>query len=161
MAGLRAIEIVCNPFTAVEIARKQRGFDDRFMDQVRMPADMRGGITMERYAAIMDEADVEHSLLTAARATAANAPQAKSANCSAAVGFPDAEWGERLHAFAAPKPGRHPSETEIVSLRRRELSACKIPRGVTITEELPRDTSGKILKRELRDWAKAGLRDAG
>ena len=68
MADPRAIDIVCNPFTAAEIARKQTGFDERFMDQVRMPADMRGGVSMDRYAKLMDEAGVEHSLLIAVRA---------------------------------------------------------------------------------------------
>jgi hypothetical protein len=68
MADPRAIDIVCNPFTAAEIAKKQTGFDERFMDQVRMPADMRGGVSMDRYANLMDEAGVEHSLLIAVRA---------------------------------------------------------------------------------------------
>jgi predicted TIM-barrel fold metal-dependent hydrolase len=68
MAEPRAIDIVCNPFTATEIAKKQTGFDDRFMDQVRMPPDMRAGVSMERYATLMDEAGVEHSLLIAVRA---------------------------------------------------------------------------------------------
>jgi acyl-CoA synthetase (AMP-forming)/AMP-acid ligase II len=78
----------------------------------------------------------------------------------AVVGLPDAEWGERLHAFVVPKSGRTPSEAEIVSLCRRELSAYKVPRGVTIIKELPRNMSGKILKRELRDWAIGGLSQA-
>ena len=63
-----AIDIVVNPFTSVEIEKKQNGFDENFMEQVRMPADMRGGVSMERYAAIMDEAGVDHSLLIAVRA---------------------------------------------------------------------------------------------
>jgi long-chain acyl-CoA synthetase len=79
----------------------------------------------------------------------------------AVVGLPDAEWGERLHAFVVPKTGRSLSEAEIVGLCRRELSAYKVPRGVTIIKELPRNMSGKILKRELRDRAMAELRDAG
>lgn len=68
MSEPRAIDIVCNPFTAAEIAKKQTGFDERFMDQVRMPADMRGGVSMGRYEKLMDEAGVEHSLLIAVRA---------------------------------------------------------------------------------------------
>ena len=54
MAG--AIDIVVNPFTAVEIEKKQNGFDANFMEQVRMPEDMRGGVGIERYADIMYEA---------------------------------------------------------------------------------------------------------
>jgi predicted TIM-barrel fold metal-dependent hydrolase len=65
---MKAIDIVCNPFTTVEVAGKQNGFDERFMEQVRMPEDMRNGVSMERYAGIMDEADIEHSLLIAVRA---------------------------------------------------------------------------------------------
>jgi len=65
---LDAIDIVCNPFTAQEIDKGQTGFDERFMDQVRMPAEMRGGVSMERYAAIMDEAGIAHALLVAVRA---------------------------------------------------------------------------------------------
>lgn len=66
MAG--AIDIVVNPFTSTEIEKKQNGFDENFMEQIRMPADMRGGVSMERYAEIMDEAGVDHSLLIAVRA---------------------------------------------------------------------------------------------
>lgn len=79
----------------------------------------------------------------------------------AVIGLPDEEWGERLHAFVVPKIGRAPSEAEIVGLCRSELSSYKVPRGVTIVEELPRNISGKILKRELRDWAMTGKRSAG
>jgi len=68
----------------------------------------------------------------------------------AVVGLPDPEWGERLHAFVVD--GRSPAATdgEIVAACRRELSAYKIPRGITRIEELPRNAGGKILKRELR-----------
>lgn len=66
MSGI--IDIVVNPFTAVEIQKKQNGFDADFMEQVRMPEDMREGVSMEQYTHIMDEAGVEHSLLIAVRA---------------------------------------------------------------------------------------------
>ncbi len=66
MAG--AIDIVVNPFTAVEIEKKQNGFDANFMAQIRMPEDMHGGVSLQRYADIMDEAGVDHSLLIAVRA---------------------------------------------------------------------------------------------
>ena len=63
-----AIDIVVNPFTSVEVEKKQNGFDEVFMDQVRMPQSMRGGISIEDYAGIMDEAGIDHSLLIAVRA---------------------------------------------------------------------------------------------
>jgi len=68
----------------------------------------------------------------------------------AVVGLPDAEWGERLHAFVVGEGGRTASDEEIINACRRELSAHKTPRGVTHIAELPRNASGKILKRELR-----------
>ncbi len=71
----------------------------------------------------------------------------------AVVGLPDEEWGERLHAFVVPKNGKAPSAVDIVSACRRELSDYKTPRGVTLVGELPRNASGKLLKRELREMA--------
>lgn len=65
---VKAIDIVVNPFTATEIEKKQNGFDETFMEQVRMPEDMRSGVSMERYAGIMDDAGIDHSLLVAVRA---------------------------------------------------------------------------------------------
>ncbi len=65
--GTAAIDIVVNPFTSVEITRKQNGFDEHFMTQVRMPEAMRGGVPMGDYRDIMAEAGVCHSLLVAVR----------------------------------------------------------------------------------------------
>ncbi len=65
---VKGIDIVVNPFTATEIKKKQNGFDRAFMEQVRMPKDMRKGVSMEEYADIMNDADIEHSLLIAVRA---------------------------------------------------------------------------------------------
>ena len=62
------IDIVVNLFGPDEIASGQTGFDDDFMAQVRMPEAMRGGVTMDEYLRVMDEAGVEHSLLIAVRA---------------------------------------------------------------------------------------------
>ncbi|HYW92169.1 MAG TPA: amidohydrolase family protein [Gammaproteobacteria bacterium] len=62
------IDIVCNPFTEQELRLGQTGFDRDFMAQVRMPEDMRGGVSLERYIAKMDRAGIERSLLIAVRA---------------------------------------------------------------------------------------------
>lgn len=66
MAG--HIDIVVNLFGPEEVAAGQTGFDAAFMEQVRMPAAMRGGVGMDEYLRIMDAAGVEHSLLIAVRA---------------------------------------------------------------------------------------------
>jgi predicted TIM-barrel fold metal-dependent hydrolase len=63
-----AIDIVCNLFTPEEVAKGQTGLDDAFKAQVRMPPDMRGGVTIEDYLGRMDRAGVERSLLIAVRA---------------------------------------------------------------------------------------------
>jgi predicted TIM-barrel fold metal-dependent hydrolase len=66
MAG--AIDIVCNLFTPTEVANGQTGLDDDFKAQVRMPPEIRGGVTVEDYIARMDRAGIERSLLIAVRA---------------------------------------------------------------------------------------------
>jgi hypothetical protein len=63
-----AIDIVCNLFTPQEVALGQTGLDDAFKAQVRMPEEVRGGVTIERYLAKMDRAGIERSLLIAVRA---------------------------------------------------------------------------------------------
>lgn len=62
------IDIVVNLFGPEEVSNGQTGFDANFMAQVRMPEDMRGGVSVERYLGIMDKAGIEHSLLIAVRA---------------------------------------------------------------------------------------------
>ncbi|MGI9307612.1 MAG: amidohydrolase family protein [Gammaproteobacteria bacterium] len=62
------IDIVCNLFTPTEVENGQTGLDDEFKAQVRMPEDMRGGVTIERYLKKMDDAGIERSLLIAVRA---------------------------------------------------------------------------------------------
>jgi len=66
MAG--SIDIVCNLFTPETVAAGQTGLDEEFKKQVRMPEDMRGGVTVEDYLKRMDRAGIERSLLIAVRA---------------------------------------------------------------------------------------------
>ncbi|MCZ2153289.1 MAG: amidohydrolase family protein [Bryobacterales bacterium] len=63
-----AIDIVCNLYTPLEVANGQTGLDDAFKEQVRMPAQIRGGVTVEDYLQRMDRASIERSLLIAVRA---------------------------------------------------------------------------------------------
>lgn len=63
-----AIDIVCNLFTEQEIRLKQTGFDEDFMAQIRMPMEMRKGISIEQYLTMMDHAAIDRSLLIAVRA---------------------------------------------------------------------------------------------
>ncbi len=70
---------------------------------------------------------------------------------AAVVGVPDAEWGETLRAFIVIRSGQSVSEIEVIDYCKRGLADFKRPRKVTFIEELPRNPTGKILKRELRD----------
>jgi fatty-acyl-CoA synthase len=69
----------------------------------------------------------------------------------AIVGVPDAEWGEALRAFVVVRPGHAVTEGEIADHCRAQLADYKRPRQVVFLDELPRNPTGKVLKRELRD----------
>ena len=69
---------------------------------------------------------------------------------AAVIGVPDAEWGESLRAFVVPKPGAALSEADVVEWCRSGLADYKRPRSVVFMDELPRNPTGKVLKRELR-----------
>jgi acyl-CoA synthetase (AMP-forming)/AMP-acid ligase II len=69
----------------------------------------------------------------------------------AVVGRPDEKWGEVPVAFVAPRPGVTVTAEELVDHCRGHLAKFKIPKAVTFIPALPRNPSGKILKRELRD----------
>lgn len=68
MSSVAAIDIVCNLFTEQEIRLGQVGVDEAFMDKVRFPPEMRGGVSIEKYLEKMDLAGIERSFLVAVRA---------------------------------------------------------------------------------------------
>ena len=70
------IDIVVNLFTPQEVENKQTGLDEDFKEQVRMPKEMRGGVTMDQYLEKMDHAGIERSLLIAVRAGDIRVPEA-------------------------------------------------------------------------------------
>jgi acyl-CoA synthetase (AMP-forming)/AMP-acid ligase II len=68
----------------------------------------------------------------------------------AVVGVPDDEFGQRLRAVVSLQPGAELSEAQLQDHVRTHLARYKVPREVVFTDELPRNATGKILKRELR-----------
>jgi len=68
----------------------------------------------------------------------------------AVVGHPDERWGEVPVAFAVLQPGATATADELIEHCRARLAKFKVPRQVIFIDELPRNPSGKVLKRELR-----------
>jgi fatty-acyl-CoA synthase len=73
-----------------------------------------------------------------------------------ALGVDDKEWGHRLRAFVVKAEGASVGEDDIKTYVRDHLARYKVPREVIFLDELPRNPTGKILKRELRDIAVGG-----
>jgi acyl-CoA synthetase (AMP-forming)/AMP-acid ligase II len=69
---------------------------------------------------------------------------------AAVFGLPDDTWGEIVVAVVVLQEGKAVTEEEIVEICRRNLAGYKKPRKVFFTDELPRNTSGKVLRRDLR-----------
>ena len=68
----------------------------------------------------------------------------------AIIGIPDEKWGECVKAVVVPRPGRTIDEAKIIEHARRKIAAFKTPKSVDVIAEMPRNASGKILRRELR-----------
>ena len=68
----------------------------------------------------------------------------------AVIGVPDSKWGESVKAVVVLKQGEVASKEEIIAFTRERIAAYKAPKSVDFVELLPRNPSGKLLKRELR-----------
>jgi acyl-CoA synthetase (AMP-forming)/AMP-acid ligase II/uncharacterized membrane protein len=69
----------------------------------------------------------------------------------AVIGVDDEEWGQRLKAFVVTQGGGGPGEDEIKKHVKSNLAGYKVPREVEFIDELPRNATGKVLKRELAE----------
>ncbi|WP_374530527.1 fatty acid--CoA ligase [Novosphingobium sp.] len=68
----------------------------------------------------------------------------------AVIGVPDEKWGETVKAVCVPKPGHTIDPQSVIDWARERIAAFKAPRSVDVIDALPRNASGKILRRELR-----------
>ena len=73
----------------------------------------------------------------------------------AVVGVPDPEWGENVCAVVVPRAGATLDPDALVAAARARLAGFKVPRHVVTVDELPKNSTGKIVKQELRTWLAA------
>lgn len=76
----------------------------------------------------------------------------------AVIGVPDERWGEAVKAVVVPAGGAALDPAELIAFARERLAGFKLPKSVDVVDTLPRNPSGKLLKRSLREpyWKSVG-----
>ena len=74
----------------------------------------------------------------------------------AAIGVPDAKWGEVVRVVVVCKPGQRVSEADLVAHCKALIAGYKCPKQVVFLDELPRTGTGKVSKLALRELARQG-----
>ena len=75
----------------------------------------------------------------------------------AVIGIPDKDWGERPAEFVVLRPGQEAQPQELIEHVRTHIARYKVPKVVEVVDELPKTSTGKIQKFQLRDAAWQGL----
>jgi acyl-CoA synthetase (AMP-forming)/AMP-acid ligase II len=68
----------------------------------------------------------------------------------AVIGIPDEKWGEAVKAVCVPKPGSSIDAESVIGWARERIAGFKVPKSVDVIDALPRNASGKILRKDLR-----------
>ncbi len=70
---------------------------------------------------------------------------------AAVIGIPNKKFGEAIMAFVVLKPGETLTPEEVIAYAKTRLGSYKVPRKIEFIAELPRNASGKVLKKDLRE----------
>ena len=65
------------------------------------------------------------------------------------IGVADDEFGQRLRAYVVPQKDARPTEDDLKAHVRTNLARFKVPREIVFTDEIPRNPTGKVLRRRL------------
>jgi acyl-CoA synthetase (AMP-forming)/AMP-acid ligase II/uncharacterized membrane protein len=75
---------------------------------------------------------------------------------AAAIGVEDRDFGQRLRAFVVLDRGKEATEDDLKAYVKKNLARFKVPREIVFLDELPRNATGKVLKRELKELDASG-----
>jgi acyl-CoA synthetase (AMP-forming)/AMP-acid ligase II len=77
------------------------------------------------------------------------------------IAVPDSRWGERPRAFVVLAAGQHADQAELIAHVKAQIAKFKAPKSVDFVLEVPRTSTGKLRKQQLRDVERAGISGNG
>ena len=70
---------------------------------------------------------------------------------AAVIGLPDEYWSEIVTAVVVPAQGHEVTEDGVIAFCKERLAGYKVPKKVFVVDQMPRNPSGKIIKKQLRE----------